>query len=222
MDGGDQAEAFGGLGVVRQAGQQHGLGPRHPDQAGQPVGRGHQADIDPGADEPGLGRGDADVAAQGQLEAAADAPAVDRRDYRRAGGVQPLQQTAEAGQVLRLGPGVLQVIAAAKGPATAGDDDGAQGVIGLDFVQRPHESRAHGAPSGFIGGLSISSRTTWSPIRSMWMVPLMRFSSSWVGDEFRAAISIFDLGVGEAGLGQDFAVVLADLGHAAGQRNRRF
>ena len=155
MDGGHEAVALGRGGIVRRAGQQHRLGPRHADEARQSPGGRHEADIDAGADEARAGGGDPDVAGERDLEPAADAPAIDRGDDGQAEPFDPLEQLAETrqvglgrGGVMRLrrsDPLLLEIVATAEGTAAAGHDDRAGGAVGLDRLEMGQELGAHRA-----------------------------------------------------------------------------
>jgi hypothetical protein len=96
-----------------------------------PISRGrrwteaHQADIDARGGEHRPVAGQPDVAGQGQLQPAAEAPAVDGRDHRRALRLDPVHQPVEGLDRLEGGGGgsavsFAQVVAGAEHPAPAG------------------------------------------------------------------------------------------------------
>ena len=90
----DQADAQRLVGVDAAGRVDQLLGQADPDRARQPLGAahvGHDAEPDLGDGEDRALGGEADVAAERQLEAAADADALERGDDRHAAGLEPAE-----------------------------------------------------------------------------------------------------------------------------------
>ncbi len=169
----DEPEARRRLGVVRQTGEEHVLGVRHADQAGQAIGRRRQSDVHAGADEPRLGRGEAHVAAQRELDAATDAPTVDRRR-------SPARGTTRAGRAAGRSRGGSRPARRRPRPPRAPPAGRRRCRTPCPGHRRrrparnsPRRARASSSrsfariavPSVLRGGLSISSSATCSPSR---------------------------------------------------------
>jgi hypothetical protein len=124
-----------------------------PISRGRRCDRGHQADIDARGGEHRPVAGQADVAGQGQLQPAAEAPAVDGGDHRHAQGLDPVHQPVEVLDRLQGGGGgsamsLAQVVAGAEHPAPAGQHHRPGLVVGGDLVEDLHQLGPHGQPQG--------------------------------------------------------------------------
>ena len=102
-----QAPVVRGPGVDELAGHVEEVRAPEPDEAGKPLraaAAGNEAELDLGLTELRVLRSNADVAAHGELEAAAEAEAVDRRDERLVRGVHPRAELLDpAGRAALLG-----------------------------------------------------------------------------------------------------------------------
>ena len=146
----DQAHAFGGLDRQVLALEQDRRGVHHADQARDALGAAaarQQAELDLGLADPGprVGRGDAVVAGERDLEAAAQRGAVDRRHDRLTAGLlvaeQPLQLAELLGELGRIrGVGVqehLEIGAGDEIGLSGGDDDALHLVVLERRLERP-------------------------------------------------------------------------------------
>jgi len=140
-----QPRALGLDGVHAPAGEAklHGLG--FADGAGEPLraaGAGHDAEIDLWLAEGGIVAGKNNVAGHGELAAAAERVARDRRDDRLAAiadAVERRDEIAAIGLDEGLLVHLLDVDAGGKRLLAAGDDDAADFRIGLEAVKRAVE-----------------------------------------------------------------------------------
>ena len=140
-------DALGLRRVHHAAGQAHlhrlGLA----DEAGQPLraaGARHDAELDLGLAELGGVGGDDEVAHHGELAAAAEREAGDRRDRRLAAArdaVPGRDEVLLVGLHVGLGLHLLDVGAGGERLLAAGDDDAADAVVGLEGVERRSTAR---------------------------------------------------------------------------------
>src|SRR2546430_1223931 len=147
IDAVDEPELEGPLGVDQLAAEEQLLRRRRAnggDEASDPLPAIEDAELRRRHREPGLRRGEAEVAGDGDVAAGPGSNAVDLCDHRRA---QAADSGAEGLDEVALGPGALaagtldavDVEAGAEGGRRAADDDGAHVVVLVDPVERPEE-----------------------------------------------------------------------------------
>lgn len=123
--------------------------PHKPDEPGRRRGRVDDAELGRGDPEPGAVRREPQVAGRGELAAAADAVALDRREHRlRERGERALRDRRQVGVVVAVDVAQLgDVGARAEVPARAGQhhdpDTGVGGQAVQDAGKRPPHGRGH-------------------------------------------------------------------------------
>ena len=148
----DQAQALGGVDREVLAFEQDGRGVHHADQARDALraaGARQQADLDLGLADLGarVGRGDAVVGGQADLEAAAQGRAVDRRHDRLAAGLLAAEQLLELAELVHQLAGVGGVGAQKHFQVGAGDEVGLgrgdDDALDLVVLERRPRARRH-------------------------------------------------------------------------------